>query len=345
MKVKPYMRMSAAEHRRLLVRYVCILMGVVVLAGIGYSLFRRLEVSAHSTEAPRGDLSGRFSEAYMVSYDGRKYIYNNSLLSVLFMGVDRSDDNAAAGYRNGGQADFLMLLLIDTRAETITQLQIDRDTMAEITVLGVLNNKVGTRSAQICLSHGFGDGKKQSCELTLTAVQQLLLGVEIDYYVALDLNAISTLNDALGGVTVTLEDDFTKYDPDMTKGREMTLIGDQSEVFVRFRYDVGDGTNASRQRRQQVYMAEAFKQMTRMLREDQNFVGDLFDQLGSAMVTNMSRGRMINVAYKSRDYRQLPPLSLAGEHTIGADGFVEFHVDEQAMEHLVMDTFFEKVSG
>ena len=72
-----------------------------------------------------------------------------------------------------------MLLVIDANEKTITSIQIDRDTMAEITILGVLGNEVGTRKAQICLSHGFGDGKDQSCKLTQDAVSKLLLGAEI----------------------------------------------------------------------------------------------------------------------------------------------------------------------
>ena len=81
--------------------------------------------------------------------------------------------------------------------------------MAEIPILGALGNETGTRVTQICLSHGIGDGKEQSCLLTQKAVSWLMLGINIDFYISMEMDGISALNDALGGVTVTLTDDFS----------------------------------------------------------------------------------------------------------------------------------------
>lgn len=71
---------------------------------------------------------------------------------------------------------------------------------------------------QICLGYAFGDGRQTSCEVTVEAVENLLGGQAIDQYLAMGLDGISTLNDLAGGVTVTLEDDFSAIDPAMTKG-------------------------------------------------------------------------------------------------------------------------------
>lgn len=49
------------------------------------------------------------------------------------------------------------------------------------------------------------------------------LGEFIDFYVAMNMDGISELNDLAGGVTVTLEDDFSSIDPAMTKGTTLTL--------------------------------------------------------------------------------------------------------------------------
>ena len=85
------------------------------------------------------------------------------------------------------------------------------------------------------------------------AVEGLLLGESIDFYVAMNMDGISELNDLAGGVTVTLEDDFSSIDPAMAKGTTLTLHGDQAETFVRSRMTVGDGTNASRMERQEAF--------------------------------------------------------------------------------------------
>ena len=60
--------------------------------------------------------------------------------------------------------------------------------------------------------------EEASCENTLNAVENLLEGADIEYYVAMNMDAIGILNDALGGVTVTLEDDFTAADPTHAAG-------------------------------------------------------------------------------------------------------------------------------
>ena len=54
-------------------------------------------------------------------------------------------------------------------------------------------------------------------------------GENIDFYLAMSLDGISVLNDLAGGVTVTLEDDFSAADPAMTKRATLTLQGDQAD--------------------------------------------------------------------------------------------------------------------
>lgn len=66
---------------------------------------------------------------------------------------------------------------------------------------------------------------------TEKAVSDLFAGIPIDYYVTMDLDGISTFNDALGGVTVTLEDDFSQIDPEMVKGTTICLQGKQAEIL------------------------------------------------------------------------------------------------------------------
>ena len=63
------------------------------------------------------------------------------------------------------------------------------------------------RTERISLSHCFGKGKEDSCQLTVEAVSNLLYDVPVDFYIALNLDGISELNDLLGGIEVTLEID------------------------------------------------------------------------------------------------------------------------------------------
>ena len=106
----------------------------------------------------------------------------------------------------------------------------------------------------------------------------------------------------MGGVTVTLEEDFTAFDPAMTKGTTLTLQGMQAEYYVRQRFYVGDGSNMARMERQRNYMTELAKIVYERLQESADFIGTLFDELEPMLVTNMKRGTMINVAWGARNY-------------------------------------------
>lgn len=293
-------------------------------------------------ETVRGDLSGRFEETPTLERDGQTYQYRRGLTTILFMGVDTRLENEDRGdSRSGGQSDFMLLLVIDEENRTITPLQINRDTITEVTVLDLMGNEAGTIKTQLCLSHGFGDGKEQSCEYTCNAVQNLLLGVEIDYYIAMNLDGIPVFNDLMGGVTVTLEDDLTAYDPTMTKGTTLTLQGKQAEYYVRYRFDIADGSNEARMVRQRTYMAELARMVNERLQESADFIGTIFDELEPMLTTNMKRGTMINVAWGAREYEHQSTRTLEGEYGKGADGYVEFYADPEALEDLVIDLFYE----
>ena len=337
----------AANRPRALLRRL--LAALCALAALGAALYlgtRALEASARREE-PRGDLTARFIPAPTVLWQGASYAPRKRLTSLLLLGVDRPSDAAqsATPYRNGGQADFLMLLVVDHEQKRITPIQIDRDTLAQVTTLGVLGNVTGMRSMQICLSHGFGDGGITSAALTRDAVQRLLLGADVSFTLAMNLDGIAVLNDALGGVPVTLLDDFTALDPAMRPGVTLTLRGKQAEYFVRNRRGIGVGTNASRNVRQQVYWQGLSDALAAYMARNggADALDALLDTLQPYLVTDIPRGRLINEAWSAREYTRSAPVQPQGTYALDAEGFVAFTPDADSLMRLVMDTFFSQV--
>lgn len=315
---------------------VCVLLiAVAILLGL-YRGGRWLETRRNNPE-PRGNYQERKANEATVTYDGTVYRQRKNLTSILLMGIDHDSGET------GGQADFLQLIVIDDTSRTLKRLSIDRDTMTPITVLGVLGNRSGVRTAQVSLSHGFGDGKEQSCELTAEAVSNLLLGMPVDFYLAMNLDGIAALNDMAGGVTVTLADDFSAQDPAMAQGATLTLHGDQTEIYVRSRRNVGVGTNEARMVRQEQYVAKLFAQLDTQMRSDQSFSGTMFDTLSPYLTTSIGRGRLINVVWLAKDYARQEKLSISGEHRVGSDGFMQFYADEASLYETVLDLFYEEV--
>ena len=106
-------------------------------------------------------------------------------------------------------------------------------------------------------------------------------------------------------------------------------------------FDVPSRT--SRMRRQRIYMEAASKALGERIAKDADFVGGLYEALDGIMVTDMRKGRMINEASRIYSYDILPAATPAGEYRIGADGFMEFHADEEKLLEWVVGTYFDPV--
>lgn len=296
-----------------------------------------------TAETVWGDLDSRMN-AGRIEYEGVSYRPKKRLTTVLLMGIDRWEAEADSSYRNGGQADFQLLAVFDESAQTITAIHINRDLMAEITVMNLLGEPIGTRMSQICMAFSYGDGDRRSCELALESLSKRLNGIQIDSYLAMRLDGISELNDALGGVRVTLDEDFSVYDPEMTAGKTLTLTGMQAEYYLRYRYDIGDGSNASRLLRQRNYMESAKEALMERLDESSSGINALFDAIDPYTVTDMSRGRLMNLASLAERFSNLPIIEIEGENTVGDSGLYEFYPDEDALMRIILDTFYDPIA-
>ena len=140
------------------------------------------------------------------------------------MGLDaQGEAEKVEEYDGTGQCDTLQVLVLDETNHTYTSLPINRDTMTDVKSLDDDGTYLATTRMQISLAHATGDGMETSCENTVDAVSNLLYGQTIDGYASLNMDAIEVLNHLVGGVTVTIEDDFSKEDPTLTMGETVTL--------------------------------------------------------------------------------------------------------------------------
>ena len=282
----------------------------------------------------RGTMSEGFGQLKTVEINGKKYREKPAVTTLLIAGIDKTDTetNASAkDYRNGGQADFLILLAIDHTDRKIHQMQIDRDTMTEVVTLGIFGNETGTRVQQICLA-----------KYTIRAVQNLLSGIEIDGYYMVDYSAVPVLTDALGGVPVQIEFDMTNVNPEWKQGSSVTLRGKEAETFVRTRKTIGEGTNEERMVRQAEFMRSAINQMRQKINNDIGYAETLVETLQGLSVTNMTTKRLAEELKEIHGYAVLPVDHPAGEYTIGSDGFVEFHMQDGAAVEWVLEHLFSE---
>lgn len=298
-----------------------------------------------AVQEARGDHRLRYQYDNIVEFGGVRYRQRKQITTILLLGVDRdSDQEDREGVFNGGMADFQRLIVVDDEKKQVCQIQIDRDTMTPVTILGPLGDELGEAVRQICVAHSYGDGGEKSIEYARRAVSKFLLNAPVDYCISLRMDGISVLNDLVGGVTVTLEDDFTALDPSMTKGATVTLHGDQAEAFVRRRRDISGGTNEARMKRQQQYIGKLSAELNRRFSLDKNYVGEVYDALGDYMFTDMSRGLMINEVWRARKYLRREIIEIPGTHTVNEKNNMEFLADEGALRDIVLELFYEPLT-
>lgn len=267
-------------------------LAVLVLAAVlffvgGSWLEKRSQKPETRTELPQ-------ETAETMEVDGVTYRRRTDLTTILVMGIDHDSEVEAEGSYQGGQADFQRLIVIDSKDKTVRQLKIDRDTMAEVTVLGMLGNPVGTTQMQISLAHGFGDGKEESCGYARDAVSRL-------------------------------------------------LQGNQAEIFVRRRMDIGEGTNEARMVRQEEYLAQLSAQLESRVQQDQQFTAQVYDALQPYLVTDLAKGQLVNEVWAAKDDTVEPAIALEGEHKVAEDGFTEFYPTEASIQKAVLTLFWEPV--
>ena len=275
-----------------------------------------------------------------IFYNGQKYRYNTDLSVLLVMGIDDYDIETTAEFRNHSQSDFLMLAVFDHADRTYKLIEINRDTMVDDPVIGLSGSFIGYNYEQIALSHTYGHGLEDSCENTVHAITHLLYETPIDNYFALTMSAIPIMNDLVGGVTVTVEDNFEGIDDTLVQGETVTLTSENVEHYVRSRmWMPDDPTNINRMKRQHTYMAGLMSLLGERIAADSSFAMDAYFAVADYLVTDCSVDELNAYVEQFSDYTSAGSIVPEGEAVLGEE-FMEFYVDEAALQQMVIDTFY-----
>lgn len=267
------------------------------------------------------------------------YFPRQDITTVLVMGIDRYGPVEESGsYQNPGAADMNMLLIFDEANEICNVLHLNRDTMLEMPVLGLGGKHAGTAYGQLALSHTYGSGLEDSCENTRQTVSDFLYGITIDHYVAMHMDAIAILNDAVDGVTVQVTEDFSLVDSTIGMG-EVTLKGDQAITFVRTRKDVGDQLNLSRIQRQEKYIDGFVDAFRRKQEAEPEFIVSAYEAVAPYLVTDCSVNAISGMIDRYGDYTVGEVVTPEGENVLGEE-YYEFYVDEEKLDALILRLFY-----
>ncbi len=317
-------------------KYIAIVLAAVLLITAALALLELWEKG-----------QGRFPESEtdggILEYNGTKYVRRDGIETFLVLGLDKFDGQEVAdSHESGVQTDFLMLFVFDNSAHTCTALQINRDTVTRVNKLSVGGaTVVDTYSKQIALAYNYvnDDNAKIRCGNTKSSVEYLLDGVKVDHYMALTMDAVPAINDFVGGVEVTVNDDFTGIDAALVKGATVTLHGEQALTYVRTRYGLEDASNTTRMERQRQYLGALYNKAVERSAADEAFAADLVSAVNEYVVYDSADERMLKLVEKLNEYEYLGIRELSGESKT-VDGFVEFYPDEGELRELVLELFY-----
>lgn len=326
-------------------RYAAILIaGVAVLAvsGLGYVGIQK----KRAAEAASAKATVESDESDIVTWQGKKYKYNQNISNYLLLGIDkRTPAETRVGRADAGQADALFLLSLNRKTSEMTLISIPRDTMTDVESFDLEGKSLGTSKDHISLSYGYGDGGQESCKLTQEAVSNLFYGLPIQGYLAMNLDGIPELAKSVGGVTVTVPNDSLQYKyPEFAEGTEVTLTEENTEVFVRSR-DVDESQSAIyRLERQKVFLDAFSKKAKECYEKNIKFAADLFLAIKPYTVTNISEDRLMKLFQTADAGDGYKEWTVPGEGTQGVS-YDEYHVDDDALYKQIMETFYQEVKG
>lgn len=327
---------KTVDKKRKYLLYVAVLLLVVLLLSSGLLI---LDIWDNN----RGVYQSKDSDSLesSIQYNGKTYILDDNVETFLVIGLDEFEDAVDnSAYNNDQQADFVMLFVMDNDNAQCSAIHINRDTITEINVLGVAGQKVDTVNKQIALAHTYGNGKEVSCRNTADAVSNLLSNVKIDHYISLTMDSVAILNDKVGGVEVTVLDDFSGIDDTLIKGETVNLLGEHSLNYVRTRAGLEDSSNIRRMERQRQYMEALFSKIQNCVENDDDFIIELSKSMSEYLVSDCSLTQLQKISEKLATYKFDEIYAIDGESVEG-DKFMEFYPDENSLNEIVVDLFYK----
>lgn len=288
-------------------------------------------------------------EEGQILVNGQIYEYNQDIVTFLCMGIDsHSGISKTKIPGKAGQADALILVVVNPKTEEIQVINVNRDSMTDIEIYDTAGVYIGKEKGQITLQYAYGDGREKSCELMEKAVSDLFYGIPIHGYAALDILAIATLNDAVGGVEVTVDEDVAVYMPQWKVGSKVTLQGEEALYYVRHRAAETEelGTNIRRIDRQKEFMTAFVQALKNKTKNNISFPLSLYKDVQKHIVTSVSLEEITYLANMvlGYDFSLGNMRGMTGDLVMGEES-EEFHVNDTDLKQMVIDVFYTKVNS
>lgn len=277
-----------------------------------------------------------------VEYKGKKYVYNENIVTSAFLGVDdkRTAVTITDEYGTAGQADTIMVLAYDTESGEASVITVPRDAMVDVDVYSTSGDFVRTEEMQICLSFAYGDGGKLSCENVIRSIERVLLGIPIDSYFSLRVKGVDALNDAVGGIELTSLETIGQF----VKGEKAKLWGSSARFYVTSRDSAKIDSDSLRRERQIQYVKAFASKTISIAKDDIGIVTTLYNTARRYSVTDVTLSSAVYLAGEliTNSAKINKVTSLKGEY-VNTDTYPQFILDNELVYETILDVFYNEV--
>ncbi len=218
---------------------------------------------------------------YQWANNGGELYSSKNVINVLLVGLDSKN-----ALQYGGNSDSLILVSLNKKTEKISMCSFFRDSWCYMNVAG------RDRYAKINSSyfHGGPDALIDTIERNFK--------IDIDHFVAVDFSSFRGIIDALGGITVPIQEYEAAYinktNPDfhIEAGEAVKLTGKQALVFARIRKSDYD-SDVSRTRRQRQVITSLIESAKNASLSQLN---NTLDELFKYVKTDLTKSQILSYA-------------------------------------------------
>lgn len=319
-------------------RIILILILAILLLLGGFYVYARSSGKNHLKNSVVAGESGG------ISFNGERYVYNEKIVNFLILGIDKyTDIENTRKTGSQGLSDAVFLLSYNLDNQNLSLLMIPRDTMVPMLMKDEDGNVVTGDEHQLTIQYSVGASAEESCELSAMTVSDLLGGIPIHRYLALNLNAVAPLNDAVGGVEVEVLEDINGMFGQYRKGETILLEGNQALDYVKTR-DINIAESAlGRVARQRQYLTAYYTKAVDTMQSDPLLPVRLLYTLKDYIYTDLDLTDLIYLSSSisaSDDF--LTDINTVPGTVTQPGELEEYHVDQDQLNQLLTKLFFFK---
>jgi len=281
------------------------IIGVLVIAGgvYAYTVYSNVSNALNTVHKPLDrDKSDK--------RDKKVEIADNKPISILLMGVDQEDNGT-------GRSDSLMLFTLNPKTKSMKITSIPRDSYTEIVGKGKKDK----------INHAYAFG---GIDMSVKTVENFL-NVPVDHYIEVNMAGFKDIVDAVGGVDVNNDLEFTSRNQHFAKGN-IHLNGETALKYTRMRYEDPRGDFGRQMRQRQVIQAVIKKGASVSSLAS---YGDVLKAIEKNVKTSLTQDQMFDIQKNYKDCMQnSEEIQIPGDGHKAADGIWYYYVPDAAKQDI-----------